>query len=359
VSALDDLKAYFPWIDQLGITNDLRSWAAEPDITVDGLVARLRSTPQYRAALPGIFRDDGTMRMNEGDYLSQRDQYRTLLQQWGRGASEYDNPNDFAGFFANDIAPDELGKRLNLYDQVKRGTQDVKEAFYVYANMKLDDDQLYRMTVNPAARQQLVDEYNKRVSLAPLDYQTWITRATEAGLNRVVDTLGDLQNQGAVTSSAIDTVRRMDPDFARQIADSLYHGGRLDTPNLSLQQLMHSFEYALVGGAATQSGLELPTEQRLDALRQAGVDRAQAAQGYEYIAENKNSLQGSLDRMQSGRQFSTQDFEKAIFLNQAPEAGALHQAQAYEKSLSQAGGGASVRTAQTGRTSQPGLGSRY
>jgi len=54
----------------------------------------------------------------------------------------------------------------------------------------------------------------------------------------------------------------------------------------------------------------------------------------------------------------TQDFEKAVFMNSAPEEQLLQQAQAYDKSLAQEGGGAVLRPSQSGRITQPGLESR-
>lgn len=354
-NAVDDLIGLYPWIAQLGLSDQIRQWAAEPNISTDALIARLRQSPQYKTNMPGIFRADGSMRMNEAAYLQQRDAYRTTLEQWGRGAQEYNDPADFGAFFEHDITPDDLSQRLTTYDQVVHGSSSVKSAFYVYAGMKLTDDQLYGAVVNPTDQQKLNDEYNQRVALQPLDYSTWITRATEAGLDQVSSTLSSLQQQGLVTSDAIDSVRRLDPDFAKQIADSLYHGGSSSGPFLSLQELLHSFQYALIGGAATQSGLDLPTTDRLDALRQAGVDAAKAAQGYAYISENGKSLQGAMDRAHLGTQFTTEDFEKAVFLNSGPQVTAVDQAQAADKALTEAGGGGQVQQSNSGRVAQRGL----
>lgn len=354
-NALDDLVGLYPWISQLGLTDQLRQWAAEPNISTDALIARLRQSQPYKDNMPGIFRSDGSMRMNEASYLSQRDAYRTTLEQWGRGAQEYDDPADFGAFFENDITPDDLTQRLTTYDNIVHGSSFTKSAFYVYAGMKLTDDQLYEAAVNPTAQTKLNDEYNQRVALNPLDYQTWITRATEAGLDQVSSTLSGLQQQGLVTGDAIDAVRRLDPNFAKQIADSLYHGGSASGPFLDLQSLLHSFQYALIGGAATQSGLDLPTTDRLDALRQAGVDAAKAAQGYAYISENGKELQGAMDRAHLGNQFSTEDFEKAIFLNSGPEVTALDKAQAGDKAATEAGGGGQVQQSNSGRIAQRGL----
>lgn len=357
-NAVAEIQALFPWMATIpGLIDQVRQWAAQPDATTDSLVADIRNSPQYKAALPGIFDDKGAMRMDESTYFSTRDQYKQLLQQYTRGTQEYDDPQDFAAFFENDMQPSDLAQRLQTYQSIEQGSAAVKSAFYVYAGVTPTDDDLYQAAVNPTAKQKLIDEYNQRVSLQPLDYQTWITRATQAGLNMVSQSLTNLQKQGLDTGDALTSIRNLDPDFAKQIADSLYHGGSATGPFLSLQQLLSSFQYAVIGGAASQSGLELPTQARLDALRTAGVTQDKAAQGYAYIAENQGQLQGALDRMNSGRQFSTQDYEKALFLSSAPEENLLTQAQAGDKALTQEGGGAAT-SQQQGRVAQQGLG-RY
>lgn len=348
------LYAQFPWIQQMGLADQIRQWAADPSVTVDGLVTQLRQTSQYKSYMQGIFNDDGTMRMDEATFLAQRDQMKQVMRNYSRGTVEYDKPDDFKAFFDAGIDPQQLDTRLKAYDQITRSGQDVKDAFYVYAGMKLTNDDVYKMTVNPEHAADLTNQYNANVASSPLDYGTWITRATEAGLGRVVTTLTDLQKQGVATGNAIDQVRQLDPTFARQLTDALYHGQSATGPFLSLNELMHTVEYSLIGGAALQSGLSMPTQARLDALRAAGVDRAQALKGYGEIAAQQNQLQGALGRANLG-QFSQADFEKAVFLNSAHETDLLNRAQAGDKALSVGSGAAGFQQSQSGQIAQGGL----
>lgn len=355
-NARDVILSAFPWLAQLGIPVDqIQQWAVQ-GLQGETLLGEVRKTPQYQSLFPAIRRTDGTLRMSEAQYLSQSEEYRKLLRAFGDPQYGYDSPSDLAAFFEQEIDPNELKQRFQVYDTVKRGSQDLKDAFYVYAGMRPSDDQLYWAVVSPNARQALFDEYNQRVAQSPLDYQTFIQRATDAGLSRVVDKLQQLKDAGVVTGTAISQVQSLSPDFAKQMMDLLYHGGAPDTNRLlGLNELLHSFDYAMIGSAATQSGLALPDQQRVEAIRQAGVDRAKAMESYGQFASQQNLLAGMVQRAQLGTGFSQDDFEKAVFLHQQDSAGLMRQATAAEAALAKQSGAAAFSQDQQGRIAQRGL----
>ena len=162
----------------------------------------------------------------------------------------------------------------------------IRDAFYVYAGVRMSDDDLYNYVVNPEFRSSMDNEYNQRAAAANLDYTTWITRATELGLSKVTDRLQSLQREGVVTGDAISKVRNLSPEFARQMADALFHGGNpAGGDYLGLDELMNAFQYALIGGAAVAQGLSMPTLERVKAFRQAGIDQQKAMQGYSQFTQ--------------------------------------------------------------------------
>lgn len=356
MSLADELFATFPWLKRIGLTIDqMREWVIQYPDSPEAILAEARKTPAWQNMFPGLRRADGTLRTNESNYLQRDDEYRTLLKQFGRASSEYDSPMDTAAFWNQEIDPNELQQRLQTWDAIDRGSTDVKEAFYVYTGQRLTTDQLYEAAVYPEAATRLRDEYNQRVAASPLDYQTWITRATEAGLDRVTKSLGDLQNAGILTGGAISSVTATDPGFARQMMDVLYHGGDPQGGQfLSLQELLHSFEYALIGGAATANGLSAPSKEQVQALRQAGIDRAKAMEAYSAFASQKNALAGAVQRTNLGREFGQSEFEKAVLLQQAPESELLRRAQAQEKAAGESTGTAAF-SQNRGALAQTGL----
>lgn len=338
------LLELFPWLSQVGITlPQLQQWVIDYAGNAEAIVAESRKSEGWKVRFAGNRRPDGTLRMSEANYIAREGDYRVLLRQYARPDYEYNDPSDFTAFFEQELDPNEVKDRFETYEAVRRGSQDIKDTFYVYAGMRLSDDDLYSAMVNPTDRQKLADEYNARVAKSPLDYATWITRATEAGLERVTATLAELQQNGVVTGDAITRLTQTDPTFARTIADALYHGGSPgEGPFLSLTELMHSFQYALIGGAATAVGLNAPSKERVEALRQAGITRARALEGYASFANNKNLLEGMVQRARLANQFSQEDFEKAVFLQSGTEADLLARAQGFEKSLGQSGGSAGL-----------------
>jgi hypothetical protein len=351
----------YPWLKGLNLPLDqVRDWLIEVGDDPNALLGKFRQTQQYKDRFAGIYRDDGTLRTTEAQYIQTESDLSQTLHDFGRPTDGW-KPADYAAFFKQGITPQVLQQRLQVWDNVTRGPSDVRDAFYVYGGMRLSDEDLYTMAVDPAARQHLVSEYNSRVAKSPLDYQTWVTRATEAGLDRVTQQLESLQQQGVVTGDALASVRSINPQFAQQMVSALYQGndptlGR----TLDLNELMHAFDFALIGGAATANGLALPTAERVEALREAGITRAKALDVYSSISQGQSALSGALSRSNLGQGFTQDDLEKALFLNSAPEAHLLAQAQSYDKSLAESSGSPGFsQDPQTGQLRQRGLSTTY
>jgi len=353
INAMDTMSNLMPWIAQLGLTNDIRNWIIL-GYTPEAIVAALRQTPQWQEYFPSIRRGDGTLRMTEGDYLSRVTDYRQVMNEYGR------NPNithkEIASFIENEVDPNELKKRLDVYGEVEKSSQNVKDAFYVYAGMNLSSDDLYAATVDPEKAKQLQSEYDRSVAASPMDYNTWITRATEVGLNRVVSNLERLQEQGIDTGGAIANIQQSSPDFARQMADALYSNG---TDYLDLNSLVTSFEMAMIGSAASEAGMGLPTAERINAFRQAGVNRAKAQEQYGSFARKKNWISGAVERSNRANSFTQTDFEDAVFLNSAPAADLMDQALKSEEALGKNSGYSPITQAKGGKIQQTGLSSKF
>lgn len=352
---MDDLQELYPWLKTIGLPASWLQEVAVASASDAEVVARLRQTSQYKSRFAGIYNDDGSMAMTEAQYLQQEDNYRQVMMQAGVTADRMDNPADFVGFFKSKIDPNELKQRLDTYNRVKTSGQDTMDAFYVYAGMRVGVDDLYAATVDPAAAQNLTEEYNQKVASQPFDYQTWITRATEAGLSRVSKTLTDLQTTGVLTGSAVQSIIQTDPGFARNIMDALYHGGDPTSgKTLNLTELMNSFEYAALGAAAKGAGLDLPTKDRIAEIRAAGIDRAAATKAYVDYGQNKDLYSGASARAGTGP-FTQSDFENAAFLGNADAAGRLQKALGQEAAYGEQQGQFGTTQTRKGRYAQGGL----
>jgi len=335
----------FPWVEQMGIGAQLREWLIE-GLEGTALLGKLRQLPQYQAYFPWIRRDDGTMRMTEAEYLRSQQGYGVLLRQYGHEVPT--DPQGFGHFFNGEVSQDELKDRLETYSNVQRSGRSVKEAFYIYAGIRLTDDQLYDALIQPERMQQLQSEYNIRVASSPLNYDTWADRATEVGLQRVVDTLEKLEGAGVITSTAIERVRSVNPEFAKQMIATLYTGGDPNAGDYmtNIDDIMATFEEAMIGGAATAAGFTLPGRERVQELRQAGVSRAQALQKYSDFGADSRRISAAAGRR--GDTFGVRDFEEASMLGAGDERARLDQILAQEKAMGQASGGIAVRREEHG-----------
>lgn len=343
-----NLRASFPWLDQVGFTPEWFQELVADSASPAEILVKARQTPQYRARFGGMWRQDGSVRMNEAEYLRAEKDYRQVLTQFGYGADYQDN-RSLVGFFNSEVDPNELRDRLGVYQGVQRSGAAVKDAFYVYAGIKLTDDDLYAAVVDPAARDRLVGQYNDTVAKSPSDYSTYINRATEVGLSRASATLQQLRDSGAISSEAMQRVLRVSPDYAAKIVDVLNSGAGTASP-LSLQELVSSFEYAALGAAAVNAGLELPSKQRVGEIRSAGIDRARASQVYSEYGRSRGAYEAAAARI--GTDMSQSKFESAMFLGDATAANDFVRAMEREKAAGETGGGFGFSFDRSGRMMQ-------
>lgn len=354
MSLFDDMLELNPWMKQLGFTPEFVQQLVADSASMDEAMQKVKQQPQYKARFPGLWRKDGSVRMTEAQYVATENAYRQLLRQFGY-ADQYQSPQSLQGFFDGELDPNELQDRLATYRNIQDSGAAVKDAFYVYAGLRVSDDDLYQAVVDPAAAQRLQDEYNSRVAASTFDYQSWITRATEVGLQRVAETLGQLQKTGALTGQAVQQVLKTDPNFARRIMDAIYTNAGQPGQSLNLQDLVSSFEYAAIGAAARNAGFDLPTKERVAQIRAAGVDRARAQSAYlEFAKAGQSRIDDAVRRATQGR-FSQQDFEDATFLGDGQKAAALQNGLAREEAAGAQVGGFNQQLDGRGRIVQQGM----
>jgi hypothetical protein len=334
MSLYDDLMASNPWLKQFNLTPQrIQSLLAASHGAAD-LLDKIRAEPSVKQRFAGMYRQDGSLRMNEAEYLQTENNYRNLLRQAGVNVdSNYSTPASLLGFFQGEIAPDELRDRLQVWNQVKGAGKSVKEAFYAYAGLSVSDDDLYEAAVDPSREIELYKQYQAAAAAdqsSPGGYARFITRTTELALGRLPS--------GSPTPDA---------NHARQVLDAIFHNGKpnADQDTLNLNQLLEAFQFAAIGGAATEAGLTMPTKARLEQIRAAGIDADKAIAGYTAFGLNKAELSAAVMRAR-GRDFTQTDFESAQFFGNVDQSKALAAGQAYMEAAGREAG--SFRFAQRG-----------
>jgi len=340
----------FPWLQTMGVANLVKKLIRD-DLTVDEILSEVRQSTQYQRMFPGMVDVNGQRRFaTEREYLDTVRDYRDVLIEFGSYDPAQDDPLNYTAFFDAQIDPNELKQRFAIYRELEAGSDELRDAFYVYAGMDVTVDDLYQASVSPEFREQLTTAYDTKVAGSSFDYQTYITRATERGLQRTAKVLQQMQRQGLVTGAAVSKLLNVDPTFAREVMGGLFSSDPADTGTLGLEELLVSFDYAMLASAATESGLEMPTRERLAALRQAGVDRARAMRAYGQYSGSKEALRG-MARRSGAEDFTQQMFEEASLLGKGPALDVLNRAVSQEQSLGRSAGSFSTDLDQ-GRVAQ-------
>lgn len=327
------VEGSFPWINSLPGLRDF-IWGiiqSRPRVSTAAIISEVRNNwDGYDGLFPNIRREDGSMRMNEGTYLSTLDGYRRTLGRFGL-AEQYSNAQ-LSEFLANEIDVNELQDRLTIFDRIQRGGHDLKVAMYVYGGISLSDDDLYDMVVDPSYAGEVSEEY--WANAQELDYPTFLGRAADV----VTQTTGTV----------------VDRETTVTVLDQLLHGGDPSAGEyLSLVELEAAFEAAMVGSAATMQGLALPDFEDIEQFRMAGINRSAALQRYGEFARDRDFLNAVVSRRDMGG-FSQENFEAASFLSNPDQQRRLQRGLAQE--AARASGGASFGFGQSqGRIQQAGM----
>lgn len=335
---LDIIRATYPWIEQMGLLDLVRGMITD-DASPEHIVAEVRRSDQYKRLFPGMLDENGQRRFaTEREYLERIQDYREVLREFNAFDPAQDTPMNYLGFMEQGIDPNELQRRYRIYRDLENGSQDLRDAYYVYAGMDVTVDDLYQAVVSPQFRNELQNEYDRQVAMNPFDYETFITRATERGLQRTAQSLRHMQANGLLTGEAVSQLLSVDPSFAREVMGALFTGGDPtgSTRTLSLDELMTSYEYAMLGSAATEQGLVMPSRERISEIRAAGIDRAKALRSYGAFAEQRTALQAMAQRHHT-QSISQQLYEDAVFLSRGQATQTLKTAMDRERSLGQAG----------------------
>lgn len=276
----------------------------------------VRATPEWKARFPGMYDERGEMRFtSEREYLEYEDRINNVLKDFGMYDPAHDTPQNMSGFMELGVDANEIRDRLQVYRELERGTQSIRDAFYVYAGLDLSVDDLYRSVVDPNFRGELQTAYDQAVSTSTLDYDTYVTRTTEVALKRTAEMVERLVENGTLTNRQAASLLNVDPETARQVVGALVVRGVGQTGRyLTIDETLAAFHYAAVGSAALETGLELPTNERADELVKAGVDRAKALQAYSTFSNQRGLFAGMASRTGLASDFTQEDFELAAMI---------------------------------------------
>lgn len=362
-----EILAYNPWLAEVGLTG-LLVQLIESGASDDEIVSKIRGSAEYKAAFPGIKDSAGKMRFtSEAEYLATVRDYKDVLAEFGAPASSSDDPLDFLGFIEGSVDPQELKDRFTIYRQLEVSGKEVIDAFYVYTGMKITTDDLYEAVISPQYAQQLTSAYDNAAATQDLTWPTYVERVTEIGIQGAmaggaspgsIDTVAAQELVAAVANPANQpTSEQGGTQITTSVAGVGGQGANPAGPEaptytpfrettsqtgntnlISLQELIASLEYALIGGAALTQGLKLPSLEKIQEIRLAGVDRARAMQQYGLYAKMGEGFSGMVQRANLGTGLDQSTFEDAALLGKVTAQSLFEQSIAQEQNLGRAAG---------------------
>jgi len=167
----------------------------DPKMGPNQMVLELRTLPVYKARFAGNETrvQKGLNALSEADYKRQEDSYAQYLT--AGGVSRLGNRATYAKLIGGAVAPDEVGKRVNMaVDRVVNSDPDIMKMIYKY-NPTISQQDLVAYFLDPDAT---LPELEKKVSMGEIG-----TAAAQAGMNYDYGRIEGLTKYGINRSQAI------------------------------------------------------------------------------------------------------------------------------------------------------------
>jgi hypothetical protein len=341
MSIFTDIEAIYPWAAELGLI-DFIAGLIRDDASPSEILSKVRQTDEWKTQFPSFYKEDGGKRFSsEADYMSTVENLRDVMKEFGVYDPALEAPGNYSGLLENGVDPNEFRDRFTTYRDLEAGTQELRDAFYIYAGLEISVDDLYEATVNPQKMKEMTEEYDVQVGIEYMNYEQFMTRVTEVSMKNLTEGVNAAIGSGMLAPENAQLFINIDPNVAREWLDVIWSGQAPNpdgTPFMSVADLAQSFQYAMLASAASEQGLALPSQDRLEEFRQAGVTRANAERAYSTYAFQKAGLSGMAQRARVGG-IDQSMFEEAAILGDASAQATLRQITGKEQALGQAGEG--------------------
>ncbi len=269
----------------------------------------VQTTNWYQQTFPNIRRDNGQRRFTEFEYIDYIDRARGLFRQFGLFNKDMEKNAYFAEWVGGDVSIDELNQRLLIWDQVRQSSASVKDAFAVYAGLKVSDTELYGAAMDPDKRKELVKRYRDASLATKLDSDLFLRRTSDRALVRLSEKIQSLEADGLLTETERNNLANVDPQFIFKLSSVISHQVNEDGNQqlLSLPELQESLQQALFASLAVEGGLRLPTQGEIRDYQNKGIGISQARQGFTAYSSHSERLRALLAR-NSAKQGSASDY---------------------------------------------------
>ena len=166
---VDTLRYLFPsWPDEL-LRIYAEQWIETGDSTL--ALARTRAADSYEQYFPGIRREDGSLRMNEGEYLSALDLFNAEIESLGINSDLF--RDTFTQLVEGDVSPREMLSRIeSAFVTVVDRAPEIIQAYAEQSGLTdLSQEAIIASFLDPNVGEQIL---NRRISMAEISGQAAI-----------------------------------------------------------------------------------------------------------------------------------------------------------------------------------------
>lgn len=146
VTYLERARAQMPWMPEEVLQEYADAWAETGDANV--AIGQTRQSQAYREHFQGNIRDDGSVRMNERQYMAGKNAFKDIMGEYGIPPSEFEHR--YADMVENDVSMREFQQRMDMtYQQVLSQGERTKQAYAAYYSGDLSDAAILASALEP------------------------------------------------------------------------------------------------------------------------------------------------------------------------------------------------------------------
>ena len=150
----DDAAALYPYFPSNILDELIMKWTETGSIDI--ALATVRSGDSYAKAFPGIRREDGSLRMQEIQYLELKDSMKDQLRNYNLNPDVF--ANEIIEAITGDVNIKEFTARLQFgYEQLLNNKEEVLQVFNEQYGYGLDETVLFAMFISPDISQSVLE----------------------------------------------------------------------------------------------------------------------------------------------------------------------------------------------------------
>ena len=148
-----EIAIRYPYFPDDVLDEYAKNWVESGDDAV--ALAKTEASSVFKAAFPGIRREDGTMRYTVGEYLGVKEDMRVQVAEYGLNPEIFET--QFNQLIEGDVSPAELARRLQVVQsEIGSNIPAVQQAFAAQFGVPISAEAILAAVVSPEIEEGLL-----------------------------------------------------------------------------------------------------------------------------------------------------------------------------------------------------------